>query len=193
MAKLLLLVAGVAAFQPTTGPALPATQLQWSKTAKELRQKYPNAGAQPVKYVLTKNAPPYGNEGDVLKVSRGFAVNYLTAKELGVPASAEVIAADEVKKAAEAAADAAAYDAAANVAQGLAGLDLKIVRALGEDGDVGAVDVADVLQVLTAAASGDVSKAKVKVPAISSHGDYPVTVELHKKLKIELTLSVVEA
>ena len=54
--------------------------------------------------------------GDVLKVNRGFANNYLAPQGLGEPASAEQIAAFEVKLAERAAAEAAAFDAAAAAA-----------------------------------------------------------------------------
>ena len=193
MVRLLLLACAaplVAPFQPVS-VSRPSTELCYKKTAKEMKAKYPGAGG--VQYVLTADAPPYGAEGDVLKVSRGFAVNYLAAKELGKPASAEVIAAAEVKKAEAEAADKAAYDAAATVAQGLMSAEVKIVRALGEDGDLAAVTATDVQQILTAAAGSDMSSVKVTVPSIEAHGDFPITVQLHKKLKVELTLSVVEA
>ena len=76
-------------------PPRPTTVLQYKKTAKEMRAKYPEGGKVP--YVLTKDAPPHGVAGDVLKVNRGFANNYLAPQGLGEPASAEVIAAFEVK------------------------------------------------------------------------------------------------
>ena len=76
----------------------------------------------------------------MLKVNRGFANNYLAPQGLGEPASAEVIAAFEVKLAERAAAEAAAYDAAAAQAQQLiAKGDVSISRAAGEDGEVEAV------------------------------------------------------
>ena len=103
-------LAGVAGFQ-RQAPPRPTTVLQYKKTAKEMRAKYPEGGKVP--YVLTKDAPPHGVAGDVLKVNRGFANNYLAPQGLGEPASAEVIAAFEVKLAERAAAEAAAYDAAA--------------------------------------------------------------------------------
>ena len=87
-------LAGVAGFQ-RQAPQRPTTVLQYKKTAKEMRAKYPEGGKVP--YVLTKDAPPHGVAGDVLKVNRGFANNYLAPQGLGEPASAEVIAAFEVK------------------------------------------------------------------------------------------------
>ena len=96
-------LAGVAGFQ-RQAPPRPTTVLQYKKTAKEMRAKYPEGGKVP--YVLTKDAPPHGVAGDVLKVNRGFANNYLAPQGLGEPASAEVIAAFEVKLAERAAAEA---------------------------------------------------------------------------------------
>merc|ERR1719460_2359109 len=92
------------------------TAVAFKKTAKEMRAKYPDAGK--VAYVLTKDVPQQGIAGDVLKVNRGFATNYLQPQGLGEPASDDQIAAFEVKLAA------------------------------GEDGAVEPVSVADVQQVL---------------------------------------------
>ena len=76
-------LAGVAGFQ-RQAPQRPTTVLQYKKTAKEMRAKYPEGGKVP--YVLTKDAPPHGVAGDVLKVNRGFANNYLAPQGLGEPA-----------------------------------------------------------------------------------------------------------
>ena len=104
-------LAGVSGFAPQVPPR-PTTVLQYKKTAKEMRAKYPEGGKVP--YVLTKDAPPHGVAGDVLKVNRGFANNYLAPQGLGEPASAEVIAAFEVKLAERAAAEALKYLRKAN-------------------------------------------------------------------------------
>ena len=179
-------LAGVAGFQ-RQAPPRPTTVLQYKKTAKEMRAKYPEGGKVP--YVLTKDAPPHGVAGDVLKVNRGFANNYLAPQGLGEPASAEQIAAFEVKLAERAAAEAAAFDAAAAQAQQLmAKGDVSISRAAGEDGAVEAVSAQDVQQVL-----GLDSSAKVTLPKMDGFGDYTVTVQLHKQVKVELPLKLVEA
>ena len=177
-------LAGVAGFQ-RQAPRRPTTVLQYKKTAKEMRAKYPEGGKVP--YVLTKDAPPHGVAGDVLKVNRGFANNYLAPQGLGEPASAEQIAAFEVKLAERAAAEAAAFDAAAAQAQQLmAKGDVSISRAAGEDGGVEAVSAQDVQQVL-----GLDSSAKVTLPKMDGFGDYTVTVQLHKQVKVELPLKLV--
>jgi large subunit ribosomal protein L9 len=165
----------------------PQTAMAYKKTAKEMRAKYPNAGK--VAYVLTKDVPQQGIAGDVLKVNRGFATNYLQPQGLGEPASDDQIAAFEVKLAERAAADEAAYNAAAEMAQKLIGMDgVTIKRAAGEDGAVEPVSLADVQQVL-----GLDSKAKVKLPAMDGFGEYSVNVELHKKVTIDIALKLVEA
>jgi large subunit ribosomal protein L9 len=165
----------------------PQTAMAYKKTAKEMRAKYPNAGK--VAYVLTKDVPEQGIAGDVLKVNRGFATNYLQPQGLGEPASEDQIAAFEVKLAERAAADEAAYNAAAEMAQKLLGMDgVTITRAAGEDGVVEPVSVADLQSVL-----GLDSSVKVKLPAMDGFGEYAVNVELHKKIKVDITLKLVEA
>ena len=180
------LLAGAAGFAPAMQPRH-TTTLQYKKTAKEMRAKYPNAGK--VQYVLTKDAPPHGQNGDVLTVNRGFANNYLQPQGLGEPASAEIIAAFEVKLAERAKADAEAYDAAAVAAQALMGKNgVSITRAANEDGDVAPVTADDVKQVL-----GLDSSAKVKLPAMDGFGEYTAEVQLHKDVKVNLELKLVEA
>ena len=61
-------------------------------------------------------------------------------------------------------------------------------RAAGEDGGVEAVSAQDVQQVL-----GLDSSAKVTLPKMDGFGDYTVTVQLHKQVKVELPLKLVEA
>ena len=163
-------LAGVAGFQ-RQAPQRPTTVLQYKKTAKEMRAKYPEGGKVP--YVLTKDAPPHGVAGDVLKVNRGFANNYLAPQGLGEPASAEVIAAFEVKLAERAAAEAAAYDAAAAQAQQLiAKGDVSISRAAGEDGEVEAVSAQDVQQVLGLDSSPRSRSRRWTLRRLHGHGHF---------------------
>ena len=65
---------------------------------------------------------------------------------------------------------------------------MSISRAAGEDGEVEAVSAQDVQQVL-----GLDSSAKVTLPKMDGFGDYTVTVQLHKQVKVELPLKLVEA
>ena len=65
---------------------------------------------------------------------------------------------------------------------------MSISRAAGEDGEVEAVSAQDVQQVL-----GLDSSAKVTLPKMDGFGDYTVTVTLHKQVKVELPLKLVEA
>ena len=188
----LLMSAAVGFRAPPSVVRRPTSALHFKKTAKQMREKYPNAGS--VKYVLTAPAPPYGVEGDVVAVSRGFARNYLVAKNLGKPASAEVVAAFEAKQAALAEASRKAYDAAAETAQTLIGLgDVSIARAEGDEGDVGEVTREDVLQVLGERAKVDLDGAKLTLPTIDALGDYAIKLQLHKDLSIDLNLKLVAA
>ena len=61
-------------------------------------------------------------------------------------------------------------------------------RAAGEAGAVEAVSAQDVQQVL-----GLDSSVKVTLPKMDGFGDYTVTVPLHKQVKVELPLKLVEA
>ena len=74
----------------------------------------------------------------MLRVSRGFALNYLTPKSLGIVASPEVVADAAAKKAAAAATRALEIEEASVIAQKLVMLgNVRIMRKITEDGYYG--------------------------------------------------------
>ncbi|KAJ1451154.1 hypothetical protein M885DRAFT_530639 [Pelagophyceae sp. CCMP2097] len=194
MFKLLItVVAACSALQTGTRTARRSVTMMVSKAAKKAA-KYPNAGV--VRVVFLKDAQPHGKEGDVLATSRGFALNYLTPRGLAVPASPEIIAEAEAKKAALFAEDEAKREAALEVASKLVakGGKYSIARKGGDDGMFGSVSSSDILSVIKAATGTDLEGTKVTLTdAIEGFGDYAFTLKLHSKVSVELTLSLVAA
>lgn len=163
------------------------------KTKKQLKARYPNAGK--LSFVLTEDAPPWGVEGDVLRVSRGFALNYLTPRSLGVPASPEIIAEAEAKKAAAEAERQAQIEEAQSLGNKLLGFGkFSISRKIGEEGMFGAVTATDVIGVISAAAGVDLDGTKITFPskAIDEVGDYSLKLTLDPEVSIDVVLSLVE-
>ena len=71
--------------------------------------------------------------------------------------------------------------------------DVSVARAAGDDGEVAAVSASDLLQVLAEKSKADLGAAKLTLPAIDGFDDYTVRVKLHKDLKIDLPVKLVEA
>lgn len=166
-----------------------------AKTKKEMRARYPNAGK--LSYVLTEDAPPWGKEGEVLRVSRGFAMNYLVPRSLAVPASPEIIAEAEAKRVAAEAERLASIEAAQAVANKLAAIGkFSITRKVGDQGKVfGSITATDVIGVISAAAKVDLDGTKISFASktMDTLGDYPLTLMLHPEVSVSVTLSLVEA
>lgn len=166
-----------------------------AKTKKEKRARYPNAGK--LSYVLSEDAPPWGKEGDVLRVSRGFALNYLVPRSLAVPASPEIIAEAETKRVAAEAARQAAIEAAQAVANKLMAIGkFSITRKVGDQGKVfGSITAGDVISVVSAASNVDLDGTKITFPSktMDTLGDYPLVLMLHPEVSVSVTLSLIEA
>jgi len=163
-------------------------------TKKQMRLRYPKGGK--LDFVLTKDASPWGKEGDVLRVTRGFALNYLSPKRLAVPASGAVVAEFEAKKAALEAERLAAIEAAMGTAGALTMIGrFRIAKKIGPSGDLfGSVDKNDILQVVSQAAGVDLDGSKVTMPSkdMDKLGDYTFSIQLHPEVTIDLTISLVE-
>ncbi|KAJ8604655.1 hypothetical protein CTAYLR_006532 [Chrysophaeum taylorii] len=162
-------------------------------TQKKLRQRYPNAGK--LSFVLTKDAPPWGKEGDVLRVARGFALNYLVPRNLAVPASPEVVAEAEAKRAAEEAARVAEFEAKAKLAGQLRAVGkFSLTRTVGEDGKLfGSVTSADVIGVMSAKVGADLDGMPLTFlkKTMDHLGDYPIAIKVHPDITVDLILSLV--
>jgi len=164
---------------------------------KELRKRYPKAGGK-LSVVLTKDAPPWGNEGDVLRVSRGFTLNYLMPNQLAQPASEEIIAEAEAKRAALQAEEEAKREEAAAIGSKLLSIGkFKLQRKSGDDGKLfGSVTPADIIGVVNAAASCNLDAPKIILPPakdIDHLGDYPFSIQLYKDISVDLVLTLTAA
>lgn len=161
---------------------------------KERKIRYPNAGK--VAYVLTKDAPPWGVSGDVIRVNRGFATNFLVPKSLGVPATPEIIAEADAKRAAQEAERLVLKEAAQVKKQKLVEVGrFTIKKIVGAQGQLfGSVTIPDILSLVTEESGVELDDVKVKLPEDMGYlGTYDFSLTLFDGVKADLTLVIVDA
>lgn len=161
---------------------------------KERKMRYPNAGK--VAYVLTKDAPPWGVSGDVIRVNRGFATNFLVPKSLGVPATPEVIAEADAKRAAQEAERLVLKEAAQEKKKKLMEIGrFTVKKIVGTQGQLfGSVTIADVLSLVKEASGLELEDVKIKLPEeMGFLGNYDFSLTLFDGVKANLVLVIANA
>jgi large subunit ribosomal protein L9 len=142
--------------------------------------------------ILREHIDNLGRRGDVVKVARGYARNFLLPRKLALAvteANKKQIArerqAGEVKDAQERT-EADAY------AQRLEALEIEIARRIGENNVMyGSVTSADIVQAL-GAKGFEVDKRKVQLPdPIKALGDVQVPVKVHRDVVAQVKVKVV--
>jgi large subunit ribosomal protein L9 len=143
--------------------------------------------------ILREFVEKLGKRGEVVKVSDGYARNYLLPRKLALPATdgnkkhvererkiVETREADE-KSQAEA------------LAARLAAIDIRIARRVGDTEQLyGSVTAADITEYLKAKGF-DLDRRKLILPeAIKSIGEHDVPLKLHREVTVPLKVRVVK-
>lgn len=146
-----------------------------------------------VEVLLRERVPSLGRCGDVVKVSAGYARNFLYPRSLAVPATEEnkrTLARRAKRMAAEEAAQMADIE---RRAAALAALVLRTVEKADEHGHLyGSVSAARAAELLTAAGYPCEERQVRLDRAIKTAGTHRVPVQVHAETFAEITL-VVEA
>lgn len=145
-----------------------------------------------MKVFLTKDIPGVGMSHEIIKVSDGYALNYLLPRKLAV----EVTPANEASFAKRVKTIEKRQEVIATktsmLAERINSLKLTLKRKLHDDGKLyGSVNEGEVVELL---AGQDVSIAKNQVifdKSIKSKGTYEVTIKLSSRLQPKMTLNVV--
>ncbi|GAB4333090.1 MAG: 50S ribosomal protein L9 [Flammeovirgaceae bacterium] len=144
--------------------------------------------------ILKEDIKGLGYKDDVVKVKAGYGLNYLIPKGLAIMAteSNRKVLAENLKQAAHKAAK--IKQQATDLAAAIGATVLEIGAKAGETGKIfGAVTSIQVSDALKAKGF-DVDRKKINFPTeVKTLGDYKVTLELHKEVKHEITIRVVEA
>ena len=149
--------------------------------------------ASTVEVVLKDNLKHLGSIGDVVRVRRGYARNFLLPRGLAVVASRGNVRQIEHEKAIQAQRIAKLRSAQEEVVLELGKVTVMIAKEAGEDGKLfGSVTSNDVLEGLKAKGIDDVDKKKLVMPAeiIKEVGSYDVGVKLPYGLTATVKLEV---
>lgn len=147
--------------------------------------------ARSVNVVLQKDVDKLGKGGDVVKVSPGYARNYLIPKGLALPASEGNVARFEhIKRiAAERAAKARAEAQA--LADKISAVELTLTARAGSEGKLyGSITSKDIEMALKAKGF-DIDKKKLKVEHIRATGTYEVSVHLAPEINASFKVTVI--
>jgi len=148
-----------------------------------------------MKVILTQEVKGRGNEGDVIDVARGFAVNYLLPRKMAIQATSGNIKQLESRKGNIQKRNDDRRTAAEGAAGLIAGKSVVIGAKAGEDGKLfGSVTPLMVEIAVLEQLGVEVDHRKMELHGhIKKTGDYPVTVGVFSDVKAEVLVRVVPA
>jgi large subunit ribosomal protein L9 len=146
-----------------------------------------------IQVILTENDPKLGKRGQVVKVSPGYAQNFLfphNKAKLATPANLKSFEQEKVKNAKE---EAKRLAQAKEQAARLSSAELKLEVSVGEgDRLFGSVTSQDIIEALSKKGiTLDRKKLHLEEP-IKRLGEHPVPVKLHPEVSVQIKVSVVK-
>ncbi|MGH7197963.1 MAG: 50S ribosomal protein L9 [Candidatus Omnitrophota bacterium] len=146
-----------------------------------------------IQVVLTETDPKLGERGQVLKVSRGYAVNFLFPGRKALPATPANLRSFEKEKARQSKEKAEARSRAEELAGKIGSLTLTVEVPVGEGEKLyGSVTSQEVQRALAGkGASVDRKDIHLEEP-IRKLGSYEIPVKLHRDVSAVLKLQVVK-
>jgi large subunit ribosomal protein L9 len=141
--------------------------------------------------ILKEDVADLGFRGEVVKVTDGYARNYLLPRKLAMQATAANKAVIEQMKAASARRSASEKAQAEELVTKLEPLVLSFTRKAGEAGHLfGSVTSADIAAEL-AAQGHEVDRRKIQLgDPLKSVGDFKVAIKLHREVTARVTVKV---
>jgi large subunit ribosomal protein L9 len=142
--------------------------------------------------ILRAHVEHLGSRGEIVKVADGYARNYLLPRKLALPvtdSNKKQIAREKTKFDVK---EAEERQAAAAIAERLAGLEVEIARRVGETealyGSVTSGDIADAL----AAKGVEIDRRKLQLAdPIKRLGEFEIPVKLHRDVSANVKVKVV--
>jgi len=143
--------------------------------------------------ILREFVEKLGKRGEVVKVSDGYARNYLLPRKLALPVTAGNKKHVERERKIVETREADEKSQAEALAARLAAVDIRIARRVGDTEQLyGSVTAADMTEYLKAKGF-DVDRRKLILPeAIKSIGEHDVPLKLHREVTVPLKVRVVK-
>lgn len=146
-----------------------------------------------MKVILTQELKGRGSEGDVIEVARGFAVNYLFPRNMAIQATSGNLRQLEARRHNIEKREMARRTDAESIAARLEGKSIVIGAKVGETGRLyGSVTAQMVEDAILEQLDVDIDRRRLDVHGhIKELGEHPVTVSLHRDVKIDVLVRVV--
>jgi len=142
--------------------------------------------------ILMEDVKNLGKKGDIVKVSDGYARNFLLPKKLGVEATKQNLHQLKLQKEAEERRQQEIYEEAKELGKKLEAVTVNVKIKAGEGGRAfGSVSTKEIVAALQEQANIQLDKKKIQLnDPIKNVGIYKVAVKLHPKVSVELTVKV---
>jgi len=142
--------------------------------------------------ILLQDVKSLGKKGESVKVSDGYARNFILPKKLGLEANAKNLNDLKLQKAAQAKLEKEQLEAAQALGAQISGSTVVIRIKTGENGRVfGSVSVKEIAEAMKEQLNLDVDKKKISLAVpIRNEGTFSAAVKLHPQVTSELTVKV---
>lgn len=146
-----------------------------------------------MKVILTQEVKGKGSEGDVVDVARGYAVNFLLPKKLAVEATSGNLKQLEARRHNIEERESARRTAAEGLAAAIEGKVVYVEAKVGDEGRLyGSVTGQMVADAIQSQLDVDVDRRRLDAHGhIKTLGEHPVTVQIHRDVKVDLVVEVV--
>jgi large subunit ribosomal protein L9 len=143
--------------------------------------------------ILRDHVEKLGKRGEIVKVSNGYARNYLLPQKLALPATAGNKKHVERERKIMETREAEEKGQATAVASRLSAIDITIARRVGDTEQLyGSVTAADITEFLTAKGF-EIDRRKLILPEpIKTLGEHDVPLKLHREVTVPLKVKVVK-
>jgi len=147
-----------------------------------------------VQLILKKTLPFLGKSGSLVIVKSGYARNYLIPNQLGEIASLQALKSLELQQQKEEKEEKRKVDNCLQKKQVLEEHGLFILKKRTSQGDkiFGKIGSKQILELLETTVNLDLKEAKLRLPEIKELGSYQFNVSLHPKVKVNLSLEILE-
>lgn len=142
--------------------------------------------------ILTQDVKALGKKGEIVKVSDGYARNFILPKKLGMEATKQNLYDLNMQKAAEVKKQKEILEEAKEQAKKLEALTIKVTIKAGEGGKTfGSVSTKEIAVALKEQHGLELDKKKLVLnDPIKNAGTYTVPVKLHSQVTAEMKVSV---
>ena len=142
--------------------------------------------------ILIQDVKALGKKGDIVKVSDGYARNYILPKKLGLEATKQNLNELRLQKAAEAKKQQEILEEAQELAKKLNDITVRVTIKAGEGGKTfGSVSTKEISNAVKEQYGYDFDKKKLQLSEpIKNAGSYTVPVKLHPKATAQMKVKV---